>query len=42
MTIPLVRTCKEVTALVVAREDHDLRLGVWAAEGIFPMSILEV
>ena len=26
MTYPLQRTCKEVTALVVAREDRDLSL----------------
>ena len=26
MTIPLMRTCKEVTAMVVAREDRDLNL----------------
>jgi hypothetical protein len=26
MTYPFHRTCKEVTALVVAREDRDLRL----------------
>jgi len=26
MTIPLMRTCKEVSALVVAREDRDLGL----------------
>ena len=26
MTIPLMRTCKEVTALVVAREDRHLGL----------------
>lgn len=26
MSIPLMRTCKEVTAMVVAREDRDLKL----------------
>ena len=27
MSFPLMRTCKEVTAIVVAREDRDLGLG---------------
>ncbi len=26
MSIPLMRTCKEVTAMVVARDDRDLKL----------------